>query len=95
MVFKGTWETFRGTFFVVFVDLSTGGEFWTFAGEEGATKIEQVQRKEELWSFCDNNECPIPCLMAPWKGVYHWANQKSKVSSNVSISVQSQPDSFD
>ena len=29
----------------------TGSEFWTFNGWEGATKIEQVQRKVELGSF--------------------------------------------
>ena len=50
----GTWETFKGTFFVVFMELITRGEFSTFDGQKEATKIEQVQRKQEFWSFCDN-----------------------------------------
>ena len=32
------------------------GQGGTFNGLEGATKIEQVQRKQEFWSFCDNIE---------------------------------------
>ena len=29
-------------------------KFWTFNGWEKATKIEQVQRRQKLWSFGDN-----------------------------------------
>ena len=43
-----------GNIFVVFMELITRGEFWRFDGQEGATKTEQVRRKEEFWSFCDN-----------------------------------------
>ena len=52
---KHLWEQF----FVVFIGLTTIGDFWSFDGWE----IEQVQRKEESWSFCDNIiiNAPLSC----------------------------------
>ena len=36
------------------MELIIKGEFWMFNGQEGPTKIEQVWRKEEFWTFWHN-----------------------------------------
>ena len=61
-----------------------------FDGQEKATKIEQMQTWEKVWSFGDNviTECSLP---PPMKRCLLF--EKSKDSSKVSASVQSQTDS--
>ena len=60
-----------------------------FDGQEKATKIEQMQTWEKVWSFGDNiiTECP---LSPPMKRCLLF--EKSKDSWKVSASVQSQTD---
>ena len=66
-----------------------GVKFWTFNGWERATKIEQLQKREECWSLGDN--VTIECPPSPMKKCLPLG--KLKNSAKVSASVQSQPDS--
>ena len=63
----GGHEKHSGEHFLVFMELITRGgrgswcKVLTFDGQERATKIEEVQTKEEFWSFGDNEiveSCP-------------------------------------
>ena len=91
-------EKYSGKHFLCYLwnwllEVGGGGvdvKFWTFDRQEKATKIEQMQIWEKVWSFGDNviTECPLP---PPMKRCLLF--EKPKDSSKVSASVQSQTDS--
>ena len=76
----GSRETFSGTFFCSIYENSQNS---------------LSKKKRGILVKCDNVIMNAQPSQLPWKGVYHKKKEKAKDSSNVSVSVQSQPDYSD